>query len=381
MPLVTVFIPVYNRQQYIAQAIESILSQSFRDFELIIINDGSTDNTEEVILSFKSPKIRYYRNDQNLGIPATRNKGLNLAKGKYMALLDSDDIALPNRLEVQVSYMEANPDVVVSGTFFKKFNMFNGYIHHIYQSDEEIKSYFLWGIPILQPTIIIRLGKINSTGMKYSEEFNVAEDYDFFARVANEINGKITNLKCKLTFYRRHPGNITSSRSAEERLKSVRKIRKSILKPLFGNAYMCKYPYLIEIMANRNFSCHKELADCFDFLFLLKAANQKKQLFSVSHFNQHIKNMMISLIVHFIVMDIKKSIGFNFNFQLNKKILVLIYRAISEEKTLMKKIKFILLFNNKFIYLILKQFFLRLNNIMHIPCIFARLRPSVTRKF
>ena len=97
-PVVTVLMPVYNAEEYLVEAIESVLNQTFRDFEFLIINDGSTDRSEKIIKTFTDERIRYIRNSKNLKIVQTLNKGLALAKGIYIARMDADDISLPLRL-------------------------------------------------------------------------------------------------------------------------------------------------------------------------------------------------------------------------------------------------------------------------------------------
>ena len=103
--------PAYNAERYIAKSIQSILNQSFCDFELIIINDGSTDDTENIILSFDDPRIVYVKNERNLKIIKTLNKGLDLAKGKYISRMDSDDIALPELFEKEIKIFENRKDI------------------------------------------------------------------------------------------------------------------------------------------------------------------------------------------------------------------------------------------------------------------------------
>ena len=117
-PLVSVVMLTYKRADIVPQAIDSILAQTFKDFEFIILNDGSPDNTDEVIKKYvkKDSRIRYYKNDQNRGIAYSRNRAASLAKGKYVAIMDDDDESLPERLQKQVEFMEKHPDVtVVSG--------------------------------------------------------------------------------------------------------------------------------------------------------------------------------------------------------------------------------------------------------------------------
>ena len=115
LPLITVLMPVYNGEKYLQQAIESILKQTFTDFEFLIINDGSTDNSENIILSYDDSRIRYIKNEENLRLIRTLNKGIELAKGKYIARMDCDDISLPYRFEKQLKEFQNNPhlDMVV----------------------------------------------------------------------------------------------------------------------------------------------------------------------------------------------------------------------------------------------------------------------------
>ncbi len=114
-PLVTVSMVVFNGELHIREAIESILNQSFTDLELLIINDGSTDATLDIINQFKDPRIRLLSNDGNKGVAFTRNRSLQEARGVYFAILDSDDIAKPNRLEIQVNFMNAHPETAICG--------------------------------------------------------------------------------------------------------------------------------------------------------------------------------------------------------------------------------------------------------------------------
>ena len=117
-PKVTVFIPVYNRERYVGAAIDSIFAQSFSDYELLLIDDGSTDRSLEVMRAYTAdPRLRVVCNERNLGIPRTRNKGLQLARGEYIAMLDSDDLAHPKRLEKQVAFLDRHSDYAQIGSW------------------------------------------------------------------------------------------------------------------------------------------------------------------------------------------------------------------------------------------------------------------------
>src|SRR4029078_1647315 len=125
--MVSVVMPVYNAEKYLREAIQSILTQNYSNLEMIIVNDGSTDNSKNIILSFEDPRLRYFENPENWGIVRTRNRALAEATGEYVAVLDSDDVALPDKLRFQVEFMENNPEFKLCGSYFKTIDA-NGHI-------------------------------------------------------------------------------------------------------------------------------------------------------------------------------------------------------------------------------------------------------------
>ena len=114
-PLISVVMSVFNSELYVKEAIDSILNQTFEDFEFIILDDGSTDKSVDIIQGYTDSRIRFFQNDKNLGLRGSLNRGLQLAEGKYIARMDSDDIAVERRFEIQVKYLEQHPDVVMCG--------------------------------------------------------------------------------------------------------------------------------------------------------------------------------------------------------------------------------------------------------------------------
>src|SRR5690554_3918162 len=121
-PLVTVFIPVYNCENFIDECLKSILNQTYKNIEVLLVDDGSTDNSVEKIKKYSDPRIRLIQNERNMGIPYTRNVGLKEAKGKYIAIMDSDDISMPIRIEKQVAYLEQHPEIDAVSSFYIKFD-------------------------------------------------------------------------------------------------------------------------------------------------------------------------------------------------------------------------------------------------------------------
>ena len=157
-PLVSIVVPVYNAQNYLHETIESVLLQTYEKFELIIVNDGSTDNSEKIVRQFqKKDKRIILRNFKNSGIASALNNGIQIAKGKYIARLDADDISLPHRIKKQVEFMEANPSVDVCGSWVEIFGEFNdNFICKFPTNDKQLKTKLLFSVPFAHPSVIIK---------------------------------------------------------------------------------------------------------------------------------------------------------------------------------------------------------------------------------
>jgi glycosyltransferase involved in cell wall biosynthesis len=229
-PLVTVYIPVYNGEKYIAEAINSVLSQTYPHFELIVVNDGSTDNTLQLLSGFKDERIRIIDLKENRGNCAASNVALKQAKGKYIARMDADDVSLPQRIEKQVTYMELYPDVLLSGTFLQLMNekgKLSEDVWEYYLRDSDIKIDFLFRSAVIQGTSIIRKEVIDKPGLLYDEtnKASYAEDFDFFYRISQV--GKLGNIPEILLHYRRHEENITKklkTRAAELKAGNFKRV-------------------------------------------------------------------------------------------------------------------------------------------------------------
>ena len=207
-PLVSVIIPAFNAEKYIGEAIGSILAQTYKNFELIIINDGSTDNTAEIILSYNDERIKYINNEANAGISRSRNKGIRHSKGKYIAVLDSDDIAARDRLEIQVKYLENKPDIAVCGSYYRAFSKNHSSIIRWPLMPEQIKARLFFENPIGHSTTMISSKIFKEDNIWYDESFKVALDFDLWCRISRKHN--IANLPFVLADYRIHPSQVSS---------------------------------------------------------------------------------------------------------------------------------------------------------------------------
>ena len=192
MPKVTVLMPVYNGEKYLVEAVESILNQTFRDFEFIIINDGSTDSTREILESYHDPRIVLVQ-QENRGLIPTLNRGLSMARGEYVARQDCDDVSLPQRLEHQVRFLDANPDVALVGTHY--FVMTPARVvrtvHRPPCADLHIRWTMLLGSPCAHPSVMFRRKAVQAVG-GYDEGFIHAEDYELWSRLARQF--KLANI-------------------------------------------------------------------------------------------------------------------------------------------------------------------------------------------
>lgn len=223
-PKVTVLLPVYNGENFISYAIESILSQSFEDFELMVIDDCSTDSSVEEISKFKDPRIHFIKNDSNIGLISTLNKGLRLSRGELIARMDQDDIAFPERLSEQIRYMEKNSNILLSGTNISLINVFGKKLLSVpnFGSEFTMEWNLAIGCSLFHPTVIFKKTTIINLG-GYSEAFVHAEDYELWLRVLRE--GKVGNLNRKLLKYRKHSASISSKFQSNQSCSSIKALK------------------------------------------------------------------------------------------------------------------------------------------------------------
>lgn len=210
VPVISVIFPVYNAAEYIYEAIESILNQSFENFELLIINDGSKDNSKQIIQSFSDIRIKYIENEGNKGLIYTLNRGIIESKGKYIARMDADDIALPNRFEKQHLFMEKCPEFGACGTYATYIGNRKGNWQYPI-TDKEIKCRLMWGSGIIHPTALIRKSILNDYNIKYSEDYIAAEDFKIWVDISNV--SQLYNLPEVLLNYRSHGSQVTTTKT------------------------------------------------------------------------------------------------------------------------------------------------------------------------
>lgn len=214
-PRVSVVMAVFNGEKYLSEAVDSILKQSFTDFEFIIINDGSTDNTKDILGKYHDERIVVIHFKKNMGIAKARNYGLEIAKGKDIAVMDSDDISLPNRLEMQVNFLDNHPDIGVVGSAFYRI-IENGEIlgkDSCLAESEDLKNALLKENQFCHGSTMIRRECFEKVG-KYREEFKYSLDYDLWLRVSEHF--KMTNIEEPLYMWRINFDGITVAKKVEQ---------------------------------------------------------------------------------------------------------------------------------------------------------------------
>lgn len=208
-PTLSILMPVYKTAPYLQEAIDSMLSQRFSDFELIVLNDCSPDDAEEILDRYDDPRIVRYRGEKNQGLANVLNVGMDMARGRYIARMDSDDISLPERFETQVNYLESHPDIDLCSCGMKLFGAKDG--TWVRDADPEmVKITALFFSPILHASSVWRKGAFERFGLRFRQEMVPAEDYDLWCRAL--VKGlRLVNIPECLYLYRIRPDQATEN--------------------------------------------------------------------------------------------------------------------------------------------------------------------------
>ncbi len=284
-PKITVLLPVYNGQHYIAKAIDSVLSQTFGDFELLIVDDGSTDDTARIIGAFRDSRIRMVRNERRLKLSGALNRGLDLARGQYIARMDADDICLPKRLAIQAAFMDRHPEIGICGAHTQIFGMKKWEIHRAPVGRENVRAHLLFDNPFVHPAVMLRRAFFDQHGLRYNGDYYPTEDYELWSRALQFFAGD--NIDRVLLRYRLHPASMTRSdwNNMDEKAQKIagrllleagipatdqdivfhRRIGREMSCTLYTRNEICRgekwYRKIIAINAEKPFVCQSALAD------------------------------------------------------------------------------------------------------------------------
>ncbi|MBM2821665.1 MAG: hypothetical protein HW413_411, partial [Thermoleophilia bacterium] len=227
-PLVSVLLAVHNGEPYLRTALESVVRQTMTDLELIVVDDASTDATPDAIAAIDDPRLRVLRNDEQLGLATALNRGLDEARGRYVARLDADDVALPRRLERQVARIRATPGTVILGSSVCAIDDDGtpGPVHAMPATPAAIRWHLLFSSPFFHPTVLLDRERLERGGFRYDPSFLESEDYDLWARVLASGDG--ANLSESLVLYRVHGRQASQARRELQRSFQLDVARREI---------------------------------------------------------------------------------------------------------------------------------------------------------
>lgn len=228
--LISVIMPVYNSQAYLDEAIQSILNQTYRKFEFIIINDGSTDNSLEIIKKYKEEDDRIILIDrEKRGLIKSLNEGISNTKGQYIARMDSDDVSSPNRFEKQFEFMETNQDIGVCGTWIKIFgDNINTKLGRPSNDDETLKTTLLFSVPFPHPSVMMRSNAIKGK-YEYNLDYDSIEDYKLWLDMSKTTKfSTVTEILLKYRYVLTSKSHI-AEKDFHQRFLSTRKIFSEVI--------------------------------------------------------------------------------------------------------------------------------------------------------
>ncbi len=287
-PIVTVLMPVHNGEEHLREAIDSVLGQTFPDFELLIINDGSSDQSVEIIGSFADQRIRLLHNTRNEGIEESLNRGIQAAQGVYLVRMDCDDICVSTRLENLVDFMNRQPETGICGSFVKTI----GTSTHTWTfpcTDREIRCRLLFESCIPHPSVIMRMSEIERHQLRYDTRYLRAEDYDFWVRCAEHM--ELANYPEVLLHYRIHEKQI-GSLHPDAQQQAADRVRERLLQSL-GLSITPESLSLHRAISTWRFGNNPELlARVDDWLRTLRSANCSTGIFPEPEFSHELASRL-----------------------------------------------------------------------------------------
>lgn len=300
--LISVILPVYNGEKYLKESIESILNQTYTNFEFIIIDDGSKDSSLEIIKEYEKEDERIVVvSRENKGLIATLNEGIEKAKGKYIARMDQDDISLPNRFEEQLKFLEKNPEIGVCGTWVEVFGENrNPTIWKMPIQDEELRPRLLFSVTFAHPSVMMRKGLINQYNLRYNEKYINAEDYKFwldFSKYTKFVN--IPKVLLQYRYLETSISRVADNAKDEHRYKTISSIFKEVLDELnIKNTEEENRLHFTIGLNERIAKADINLKFLNSYLNKLIGANKKKQVFNQKYLEQFLAKKFLIVVYY-----------------------------------------------------------------------------------
>lgn len=292
-PLISVILPVYNVADYIGEAMDSILRQTIQDFEILVIDDCSTDNTLAIIQAFEDNRIKIIEKLNNKGLVDSLNTGIENAKGKYIARMDGDDISHVKRFEKQMKVLEENNNIKACGCWLKEFGSRNNIIRHK-EYHQEIVANLLLKCSMSLGAVMFKAEWLKP--FKFREEMKHVEDYDFWARTA--WLGNFYNIQETLYYYRVHESQVSNHFNHLQRLRDVN-IKMLLFNKLNFDTSKFDEKFLQKMFYQQHYFTVDEFGRFVNFLNKTILLNEKSQVFDSKEFKKVVLTMreqVISLV-------------------------------------------------------------------------------------
>ncbi|MBD3627944.1 glycosyltransferase family A protein [Cyclobacterium sp.] len=280
----SVVMPVYNGEKHLQEAIDSVLNQTFAAFELIIIDDGSEDGSREIILGLTDPRVRFLDNGTNKGISFTRNKGLQEARGEFLAWMDCDDLIAVDRFEKQLDFMDTHPQIGICGSWLTRFDEKKSEVSRSPTDHQQIKALLLFKPAIWNATAMYRLDWVKKAGLTFDSRLTVAEDYDFYWEACRKF--PVANIPEPLYYYRDSDSSIMKSfEGAEERSFAIHKlIYEKSLRELDIDPTEDQLRLHRKIGSTHLFQTYRSYKAAFDWLIFLQEKNEVRKIYDSAAF-------------------------------------------------------------------------------------------------
>ncbi|MEZ8012910.1 MULTISPECIES: glycosyltransferase family 2 protein [Vibrio] len=250
LPLISIVMAVYNCEKYLKYSIDSIIEQSYENFEFIIVDDCSVDNSLSIINSYKDSRLRIIKNDENMGLAGSLNRAIEEAAGKYIARMDADDISLSNRIEKQVSYMEQHKNVAVCGTNIQHIDSNNNPIKDrikwIKEDNRSIKNALIYGSCFAHPSVIVRAKYFREHSIRYEVTLRRSQDYDLWFKLSEY--GDFANLNEPLLLYRISGDMASIKHSVDQKLSKNTVRNKYVNRFIRYSSYKKKRPTYFDLV-------------------------------------------------------------------------------------------------------------------------------------
>lgn len=297
MPMISVIMPVYNAEKYVASAIDSILKQTFTDFEFLIFNDGSSDNSKQVIESFKDRRIRLIDSTVNCGYVAHLNRGIEMATGKYIARMDADDISVPERFEMQVKFLENHQEVGLCGAWISQFEGADEpgtRFEYKYPADhDEISVKLLRHNSFAHPVVMIRRSVLMEHGLRYEPDFMPSEDARLWSILRKYT--RLHNIQKVLLHYRKHNNQI-STEKRDLRHRNTTRIKVEMIEEITGPlSEKEKSIYSDFVLQNYSNSTDHYLTGVYALINKIISANNEKNVYPSRLLNQQLQTILKSV--------------------------------------------------------------------------------------